>query len=54
MKETTKKAINQLADALLADVLQQENPTDLYHSLERFYKGARALEAICYVKEATE
>ena len=54
MNKDTKNKVNQLADALLADALQQESVTDLYHSLERFYKGMRALEAYVYVKEATD
>lgn len=52
MKLEDKRKTEQLADALMADVLQQENTTDLYHSLERFYKGMRALESYVYVKEA--
>lgn len=52
MKLEDKRKTEQLADALMADVLQQEDTTDLYHSLERFYKGMRALESYVYVKEA--
>ncbi len=54
MNDNDKKRINQLADALLADTLLAENPTDLYHSLERLEKGMKALESLCYVKEATQ
>ncbi len=53
MTKTEKEQVNQLADALIADALQQEDVTALYHSLERFYKGMRALECYVYVKEAS-
>ncbi len=43
MKEQDKKNAEQLADALLADALQSENPTELYHSLERMEKGMQSL-----------
>lgn len=54
MTKQEKDNVNELAEALIADALQCENETELYHSLERMVKGMLALKNYCEIKEATQ
>ena len=49
-----KDDLKQLASFLLADSLQQQTPQDLFNSLSRLEKGARAIKDMALAAEALE